>query len=353
VEISATQLDSQAAAREAGLRYVDDRRPGITRRRRGRHFAYFYPDGTLVRDRREVARIKSIAIPPAYTHVWISPIANGHVQATGRDARGRKQYRYHKRWREVRDEAKYHRLVAFGRALPAIRKGVEKDLKLPELTRRKVLAAVVAIMDSTGLRVGNEEYAQANESYGLTTLRRKHARVSGSRVRLRFRGKTRREHSISLDDRRLARIVGRCRDLPGEELFSYVDEAAAVNAVTSDDVNEYIREIAGDEFSAKDFRTWIGTVECVNALTERAENQTVAKQNVAAALAQVAARLGNTSAVCRKAYVHPGVLETYTEMLHLPSHNDAGRQSRVRGLSADEINALRFVERSEKERASS
>ncbi|MBV8529772.1 MAG: DNA topoisomerase IB, partial [Candidatus Eremiobacteraeota bacterium] len=311
-------MDSQAAAREAGLRFIDDRQPGITRRRRGRHFVYYYPGGGLVRDPGEVRRIKALAIPPAYTAVWISPIANGHVQATGRDARGRKQYRYHKRWRAFRDEAKYQRLVAFGRALPTIRKAVAADLRGSGLSRRKVLAALVAIMDATGMRVGNEEYAQANGSYGLTTLRARHVRVNGSHVRLRFRGKTGREHSIALDDERLARIVRRCRDLPGEELFTYADEAGAISAVTSDDVNAYIREIAGDDFSAKDFRTWIGTVQCIAALREPAVDPSDAKHKIVEALACVAARLGNTPAVCRTAYVHPAVLETYAEQRSLP-----------------------------------
>lgn len=347
-------MDSHAAAREAGLRYVDDRQPGITRKRRGRHFVYFNPDGQPVREKREVERIKALAIPPAYADVWISPIANGHMQATARDARGRKQYRYHRRWREVRDEAKYHRLVAFGRALPAIRKAVAKDLSGSDLSRRKVLAAIVAIMDSTGLRVGNEEYAQANGSFGLTTLRTRHVRVSGTQVRLCFRGKTGREHSTALDDGRLARIVRRCRDLdlPGEELFTYVDESRAICAVSSDDVNAYIRELAGDDFSAKDFRTWIGTVECIAALAEPAEHQADAKHKIVEALACVAKRLGNTAAVCRRAYVHPAVIETYMRLRSLPTPNGkATRNARRRAgsLSRRERLALQFVEKWERQ----
>lgn len=346
-------MDVQAAAREAGLRYIDDRRPGISRRRRGRHFAYYYPDGSLVRDAGEVQRIRSLAIPPAYSHVWISPIPNGHVQATARDARGRKQYRYHKRWHRVRDEAKYERLVAFGRALPAIRSAVAKDLGGTELSQRKVLAAIVAIMDSTGVRVGNEEYARANGSFGLTTLRSRHVSVNGSRVRLRFRGKTGRVQAIALDDARLARIVKRCRDLPGEELFEYVDDAGAICGVSSDDVNAYIRELAGDDFSAKDFRTWIGTVECIAALAEPADDLVSAKQNVVAALECVAERLGNTPAVCRKAYVHPAVMETYLELRRLPSRNGKPARGRKGGLAPRERLALRFVERWERRRSGS
>jgi DNA topoisomerase I len=347
-------MDSLAAAREAGLRYIDDRQPGIRRQRRGRHFAYVYPDGSPVRDDAELRRIKALAIPPAYTDVWIAPIANGHVQATARDARGRKQYRYHKRWREVRDDAKYQRLAAFGKALPAIRKAVAKDLGGPELSRRKVLAAIVAIMDSTGIRVGNEEYAQSNDSYGLTTLRTRHVRLSGSEVRLRFRGKTGRERLITLKDARLARIIKRCRDLPGEELFEYIDESGAIARVASDDVNEYIRSIAGDDFSAKDFRTWIGTVECIAALVEPAAEPSQVKQNITAALACVAARLGNTPAVCRKAYVHPAVIETYTRMRCLPCRNgkvSATAKPRAASLSHQERLALRFVQQWERRRS--
>lgn len=269
-------------------------------------------------------------MPPAYT---------------GRDARGRKQYRYHKRFREVRDEAKYHRLVAFGRALPAIRKAVATDLRGTELSRRKVLAALVSLLDVTGVRVGNEEYAAANGSFGLTTLRTRHVRVDGSRVRLRFRGKTGKEHRILLDDARLARIIKRCRDLPGEELFTYLDETGSANSVSSEDVNEYLREIAGGDFSAKDFRTWIGTVECIGALAEPAAELGEAKKNIAAALERVAARLGNTPAICRKAYVHPAVLETYMLHRRLPSIGaHAGAKCRPNTLSDQERFTLRFVQ---------
>jgi DNA topoisomerase-1 len=338
--------DPQSAAREAGLRYFDDRHPGITREKRGKHFAYFDTSGKPVTDEAELRRIKALAVPPAYSSVWISPKANGHLQATGRDARGRKQYRYHKRFREVRDEAKYHRLVAFGHALPKIRKAVERDLGGPELSRRKVLAAVVSLLDITGIRVGNEEYAQANDSYGLTTLRTRHVRFQNSKVRLNFRGKTGKQHLILLDDKRLARVIKRCRDLPGEELFEYLDDGTP-QPVGSDDVNEYLREIAGDDFSAKDFRTWIGTVECIGALAAPAEHLAEAKANVTAALEHVAARLGNTPAVCKKAYVHPAVLETYVARRRLP--RNASKSTKRRGeLTPEERFALRFVEGWEK-----
>jgi DNA topoisomerase-1 len=343
--VVAETLDPQSAAHEAGLRYFDDRQPGITREKRAKHFAYFHPNGKPITDEAELRRIKALAVPPAYTRVWISPKANGHLQATGRDARGRKQYRYHKRFREVRDEAKYHRLVAFGHALPEIRKAVVRDLSGPELSRRKVLAAVVSLLDMTGIRVGNEEYAQANDSYGLTTLRTRHVRLQGSKVRLNFRGKTGKQHRILLDDKRLARVIKRCRDLPGEELFEYLDDIGISQRVGSDDVNEYIREIAGDDFSAKDFRTWIGTVECIGALTAPAEHLAEAKANVTAALERVAARLGNTPAVCKKAYVHPGVLDTYIERLRLPRNASRSTKSGPGALTAEERFALRFVER--------
>lgn len=302
-----------------------------------------------MRDEVDLRRIKALAVPPAYEHIWISPIANGHLQATGRDARGRKQYRYHKRFREVREEAKYHRLVAFGHALPQIRKAVAADLVSTGLSQRKVLAAVVSLLDATGLRVGNEEYAQSNKSFGLTTLRTRHARVAGSQVRLRFRGKTGKEQQILLDDKRLARIIKRCRDLPGEELFSYVAEDGSVASVASDDVNAYLREIAGDDFTAKDFRTWIGTVECIGALTEPAKQLVDAKSNIAAALERVAARLGNTPAICRKAYVHPAVIETYTTRRRLPAQRGSGNARHLaNSLSPRERFALRFVEGWEK-----
>ena len=256
--------------------------------------------------------------------MWISPKANGHLQATGRDARGRKQYRYHKRFREVRDEAKYHRLVAFGHALPKIRKAVDRDLGGRELSRRKVLAAVVSLLDMTGIRVGNEEYAQANDSYGLTPLRTRHVRLQKSKVRLNFRGKTGKQNLILLDDKRLVRVIKRCRDLPGEELFEYLDDDGTPQRV--------------------DFRTWIGTVECIGALTASTEHLRDAKANVTAALERVAARLGNTPAVCKKAYVHPAVLETYVERWRLPRNASKSTKRRSGELTPQERFALRFVE---------
>lgn len=303
----------------AGLRYVNDAHPGITRRRRGRNFSYFYPDGKPVKDKNELGRIKALAIPPAYRDVWVCPVANGHIQATARDARGRKQYRYHKRWREFRDEAKFHRMAEFGASLPKIRKAVARDLRAKGLTREKLLAVAVMFLEKTAIRIGNEEYRRTNGSFGLTTLRARHVRVRGSTIQVKFKGKTGKEQVVALDDARLARIIRRCRDLPGEELFTYQDDDGTPHSITSEDVNAYIREISGDDFSAKDFRTWAGTLECVRHLATPAADAAEAKRNVKNALGCVAARLGNTAAVCRKAHVHPAVLDVYSRYLRLPA----------------------------------
>ena len=306
--------DPREAARSAGLRYSSDAQPGIRRRRSGRGFSYVDSDGATVRDREVLARIKALAIPPAWRDVWICRWPNGHIQATGRDARGRKQHRYHARWHEARDESKFDRMVAFADALPAIRERTDADLARPGLPREKVLAAVVRLLEMTLIRVGNDEYARLNKSFGLTTLRDRHARVEGSRVRFRFRGKSGREHEVGLRDRRLAIVVRRCQELPGQELFQYVDDGE-VSDIASDDVNEYLREIAGVDFSAKDFRTWAGTVLAYRALRalQPAESETGARRNVVAAIRETAGRLGNTPAVTRKSYVHPAVLEAYMD----------------------------------------
>ena len=311
----ALQVDPEATAEDAGLRYVNDAMPGIRRRRAGRGFTYLGPDGKRLTDRRVIARIKSLAIPPAWTDVWICPIAGGHLQATGRDARWRKQYRYHPRWRAARDEAKYERMIAFGRALPRMRRRVEEDLALPGLPRERVLAAVVRLLEKTRVRVGNEEYARDNRSFGLTTLRDRHAEVGSSRIRFRFRGKGGREHEVELSDRRLARIVARCQDLPGQALFTYLDEEGEPRTVDSADVNDYLREISGEEFTAKDFRTWAGTVLAAWALAELQEfdSEAQAKKNVVRAVEAVADRLGNTPAVSRSSYVHPTIIDAYLD----------------------------------------
>jgi DNA topoisomerase I len=303
------------SADEAGLRYVSDWKRGITRKRNGKGFSYLNADGTAVRDAETLARIRSLAIPPAWQNVWISPSAEGHIQATGYDARRRRQYRYHPRWREVRDQEKYGRVIAFAQALPGIRRRVDRHLKCTGLPREKVLAAVVRLLEATLIRVGNDEYAKNNHSFGLTTMRDEHAQIKGPMICFEFLGKSGREHEIDLKDRRLARIVAQCQELPGQELFQFVDEKGEVRDIGSQDVNEYLREISGEDLTAKDFRTWAGTVLAAKVLQEFKEfdSQAAAKRNVMRAIEHVAGRLGNTKAVCRKCYIHPAVIDAYLE----------------------------------------
>ncbi len=309
-----TSPDPVESARAAGLRYVSDETPGIRRRRSGKGWTYLDSAGRPILDPEERVRINSLAIPPAWTDVWICPRANGHIQATGRDARGRKQYRYHADWRAIRDETKFGRMIAFAEALPAIRERVNQDMSLRGMPREKVLAAVVRLLEMTLIRVGNDEYARANDSYGLTTLRTDHVDVEGSVIHFRFRGKSGVQHDVGVRDRRLARIVERCQDLPGEELFEYLDDAGEPKRVSSDDVNDYLREVTGHDFTAKDFRTWGGTVLALFALRRMgaAGGVTEAKKNVVEAVKQVAKALRNRPATCRKFYIHPAVLEAYT-----------------------------------------
>lgn len=313
--MSAQSLVSPDDARRAGLVYVSDAMAGIRRRGRGRSFSYVAPDGRPVRDHEELARIGSLAIPPAWTDVWICPDPNGHVQATGRDARGRKQYRYHPRWREFRDADKYERMLAFGRALPRIRARVDSDLRQPVLSRERVLATIVRLLETTLIRVGNEEYARENDSYGLTTLRDRHVRVEGATLRFVFRAKGGRERRVGIHDARVARVVRRLEELPGRELFRYADEDGQLQRIDSGDVNEYIREASGDDFTAKDFRTWAGTVLAARALREleHVDSAVQARRNVVRAVESVAARLGNTPAICRRCYVHPAVIDAYLD----------------------------------------
>jgi DNA topoisomerase I len=301
------------SAKEAGLRYVSDAESGILRKKRGKGFSYVGADGKTLRDAKAIARIKALVIPPAWKEVWICPISNGHLQATGRDARGRKQSRYHPRWREVRDETKYERMLTFGAALPTIREKVEHDLGMPGLPRQKIMATIVRLMEATLIRVGNEEYARENHSYGLTTMRDHHARVNGSTVTFKFKGKSGKRHAIDVDDRRLAKIVRRCQDIPGYELFQYVDDEGMRRSIDSADVNDYLREISNQDFTAKDFRTWAGSVLAYAILRELdpCESATEAKKNVVAMIKDVAERLGNTPSVCRKCYVHPTLLDCY------------------------------------------
>jgi len=303
------------AASLAGLRYVDSASPGLRRARWGRGFRYFDASGDSLRHRATLDRIRRLAIPPAWREVWICPSASGHVQATGRDAKGRKQYRYHARWREVRDGAKYGHMVDFARRMPALRARIAHDLSVRHLTKRKVVAAVVRLLEATLIRVGNEEYARQNRSFGLTTLRNRHASVSGSRLEFRFRGKSGRKHVVSIADQQLGRVVKRCQELPGQALFQYLDEHGRRRTVGSSDVNGYLREATGADFTAKDFRTWAGTVLAALALGELrpAQGETQANRNVVKAIQSVASRLGNTPAICRRCYVHPTVIEAYRE----------------------------------------
>ncbi len=303
------------SARAAGLRYVYDTRPGITRHRTRAGFTYRTPDNKPLRDKEVLARIKSLVIPPAWESVWICPIPNGHLQATGRDARGRKQSRYHPRWRETRDQSKYEHMLHFGATLPTIRARVNDHLALPGLPREKVLATIVRLLETTFIRIGNESYARENNSFGLTTLRRRHVDIRGSRLTFKFKGKSGVEHTINLTDRRLARIVKTCRDIPGYELFEYLDDDGNPHTVDSSDVNAYLDAITDPDshFTAKDFRTWAGTVLAAQTLCafEPCDTATQLKKNIVEAIKSVAHRLGNTPSVCRKCYVHPAVLDAY------------------------------------------
>lgn len=327
--------DPVDSARAAGLRYVNDKKPGITRQRAAEGFVYLDLEGKKVRDEETLRRIATLVIPPAWTDVWISTHPEGHIQATGRDAKGRKQYRYHPRWRSVRDENKYGRMMQFGKALPKIRARVDADLDRSGLPREKVLATVVRLLETTLIRVGNEEYAQVNHSYGLTTMRDRHVAVSEKSVRFGFRGKSGVHHTIDLNDRRLAKVVKKCRDLPGQELFQYLDDDGNRHAVDSADVNAYLHEVAGSEFTAKDFRTWAGTVLAALALREfeAFDSQTQAKKNVVRAIEHVSGRLGNTPTVCRKCYVHPEIINSYLDGSMLETLKQVAEQEMAETLS--------------------
>lgn len=302
-------------ARSAGLRYVSDDRPGIRRVAKGKGFIYIDPAGRRIRGGEVLSRIRSLVIPPAWTDVWICPVEDGHIQAVGRDAKGRKQYRYHPRWQEVSNETKFDRMLAFGEKLPRIRRRIRQDLRRKGLPRERVLAAVLTLLEQTLIRIGNDEYVAQNSSYGLTTLRDRHADVRGSRIRFRFRGKSGKEHEVELSDRRLARIVRDCQDLPGQELFQYVDDDGNVQDVTSTDVNTYLREITGDDYTAKDFRTWAGTVLFVDALRKMdpCRSQAQARRELRQLIQNVARQLRNTPTVCRKYYIHPFTIQAFSD----------------------------------------
>jgi DNA topoisomerase-1 len=330
--------DLRDEAGAAGLRYVSDDRPGITRQRSGQGFSYRATNGKTIRDSAEIARIDAIAIPPAWTQVWIGPNPLGHILATGRDARRRKQYRYHPEWRAIRDATKFHRMAAFGRVLPSIRSRLADDLGLHGMPREKVLAAVVSIIDRTLIRVGNQEYARQNGSFGATTLRDEHAHFSHGDLTLSFRGKSGKRQEVAIGDRRLARIVHRSQELPGEQLFEYLDETGAPRAIDSGHVNDYLREVAGEELTVKDFRTWGGSVRCHQLLLDAgiADDVAEAKRIVVASVKLVASILGNTPAVCRASYIHPAIIESYLD------GELSGRQVRS---AADDQSCLRPEER--------
>ncbi len=349
VDALAEPLDPQQSAKEAGLRYVSDAKPGIQRKKFRSSFRYISPDGKPVKDEAILGRIKSLVIPPAWQDVWISPHANGHLQATGRDAKGRKQSRYHPKWREVRDETKYERMTHFAAALPGLRERIDHDLALPGLPRHKVLATIVSLMETTHIRVGNAEYARDNQSYGLTTMRTKHVEVHGSKITFSFQGKSRVHHTINLQDRRLAGIIKRCADIPGYELFQYLDPDGERHSIDSSDVNEYLRDITGQHFTAKDFRTWAGSVLACDMLREFEPftTATEAKKNVVKAITAVAARLGNTPSVCRKCYVHPAVLEAYlggTTIKSAKQQLDEEIAERTNALHQEELLLLDLLE---------
>jgi DNA topoisomerase I len=346
-EASLSEQFSDSAA-IAGLRYVSDAAPGFSRKRAGSGFSFLDLDGKPIRDREQIRRIKSLVIPPAWTDVWICPRPDGHLQATGRDSKNRKQYRYHPRWREVRDETKYSRLISFGESLPTIRSSVEDHLALPGLPRERVLGTVVQLLEKALIRIGNEQYAKSNGSFGLTTLRNRHVSVEGAKLRFEFKGKSGKKHTMGITDRRLANIVKRCQDIPGYELFRYEDENGDYQPIDSADVNQYLREISGTDFSAKDFRTWAGTVRAAIALKELgpARSQSQAKKQIAAAVCSTAEVLGNTPAVCRKCYIHPAVVEAYLEgSLELRTLTRASRGSEH--LTPEEAAVLRFLKRRE------
>ncbi|MEX2632200.1 MAG: DNA topoisomerase IB [Tistlia sp.] len=341
---------ARQAAAGAGLRYVTDAGPGLRRRGRGKGFSYHREDGGRLEDARTLARIRSLAIPPAWSDVWISPDPRGHVQATGRDDRGRKQYRYHADWQARRGEDKYDRVLAFGRALPEIRRQTKAHMGGTPCGRRTVLATVVRLLETTLIRVGNARYARENRSYGLTTLRRRHVEVEGGAVTFEFVGKGGRKHLIELTDRRAARVIGQLQDLPGQELFQYVDRDGARHAIGSDEVNDYLRELAGEPFTAKDFRTWAGTVLAAWALSEFEEidSEAAAKRNIRWAVERVATRLGNTPAVCRRSYVHPEILGAYLDGSLVGSLRDriADRLRRdLSGLSPEEVAVFLLLQR--------
>jgi DNA topoisomerase I len=344
-----TPSDPREAAEAAGLVYVSDEERGIRRERKGDSFVYFKPNGDPLTDEATLERIRKLAIPPAYQDVWICPRANGHLQATGRDARGRKQYRYHPQFRELRESTKYEHMMEFAQALPAVRAKLAEHMALRGLPREKVLATVVHLLETTLIRVGNDDYAKENKSYGLTTLRNPHVKVDGSELRFQFKGKSGKMWRLQVKDRRIAKIVRACQDLPGQRLFQYTDENGEVREVTSADVNAYLREITGRDITAKDFRTWAGTVMAALALQEFEAFDTKAtqKKNLKDAIERVSSRLGNTPTICRKCYIHPEVLNAYIEgdlVLEIKEQVEEELRDRLAQLRPEEAAVLAMLQ---------
>ena len=336
------------AAASAGLHYASTDTPGIRRRRTGKGFAYQAPDGRPITDDAVLERIRALVIPPAWTSVWICPDPDGHIQAVGEDDKGRRQYRYHPKFREVRDGAKFEHMMAFAEALPALRRRVEADMTKPGFGRHKVLATVVHLLETTMIRVGNEAYAKQNRSYGLTTLHNRHVEVQGAVLKFHFKGKSGKAWRLNVHDRRVARIVRGCQEIPGQHLFQYLDDEGRHQAVTSHDVNAYLREVSGADITAKDFRTWTGTVLAAMALSEfePADSQARAKKNVTQAIASVAATLGNTPTICRKCYVHPEILGAYLDgglLLEVRDNIDARLGGELKALRPEEAAVLAFL----------
>ena len=348
--VSTKATEHRRAATRAGLTYVTDGFAGITRRRSGGGWSYYAPNGVRIRDAEKRRRLNKLAIPPAWTDVWICPDPDGHIQATARDARGRKQYRYHASYREARDRSKFRHMLEFSEVLPLLRGRIERDLRGDAHTRDQVLATVIRLLDKTLIRVGNDEYARENQSFGLTTLRRRHVKVTGAAVRFHFRGKSGVEHDVAIIDPRLAKVIQRCQEIPGYELFQYVDAAGGRHAVTSDDVNSHLREITGRDVTAKDFRTWGGTMHAAIALRGMgpAASRREADRNILAALDVVCQRLGNTRAVCRKYYVHPALLEAYlmgrTVAIAAANGRPHVQRRREAALRRDEVAVLQFLQ---------
>jgi DNA topoisomerase-1 len=343
-------IDARDAAESAGLVYIDDQSVGLSRRKSGKGWSYRDATGAKIREKAVIERINRIGIPPAYTDVWICSDERGHIQATGRDAKGRKQYRYHERFREVRDSTKYGHMLTFAEVLPGIRERIDADMARRGLPRAKVLATVVRLLETTMIRVGNADYAKQNKSYGLTTLHDRHVKVEGGELRFRFKGKSGKQWNLKLADRRVAKIVKQSQDLPGQHLFQYLDEDGEQREVTSSDVNTYLREISGSDITAKDFRTWTGTVLAALALAEfeKFDSEAAAKRNVRAAIEKVSAKLGNTPAVCRRCYVHPEVIDSYmSQALVLEIEQQVERELRenVSGLRPEEALVLAFLQR--------